>query len=139
MKPNNYHFFAASVTAMLLVILAVALFGCTSEPEPTPTGLKLHCLQDSIIPGQTCYFQASFGDTLSGQTLADVDTTLIIGATGQTPRDMDCQISGKWCVLYCFYIDGCYQFIPCRFTVTNNGVCLIDKCTNGVTNAFWID
>lgn len=28
---------------------------------------------------------------------------------------------------------------PCSFTVTNNGVCLLDKCTNGITSAFWIN
>lgn len=139
MKPNQYHLFLIAVTGMLLIILGLILFGCTDEPGPQPTGLKLHCVQDEIIPGQTCYFQASFGDTLNGQELSDVDTTFIVGATGKSPRDIECQIKDKYCKLYCFYIDCSYHFIPCRFFITKDGVCLLDKCTNGLIEPVWID
>lgn len=102
MKPNAYHFFAAAVIGIGLTILLLLLFGCTTEPEPTPHIVKLHCVQDTIVPGQTCYFQASFGDSLNGLILYDIDTTLIVGATGTAPRDIDCHIRGKYCQLRCF-------------------------------------
>jgi len=71
MKPNQYHLFISAVTGMLLIILGLILFGCSEEPEPDPIGLRLYCVQDSIIPGKTCYFQASFGDTIIGYERSD--------------------------------------------------------------------
>ena len=138
-KLNSYHIFGAALTGMALIVIALLMTSCTEPDEPTPAIVSLHCLQDSIMPGQTCYFQASFGDTLNGETLVDVDTTFIIAATGKAPRDLKCDISGKYCKLFCYYIDGGYRFLPCRFTITKGGVCLLDKCTNGLIVPIWID
>ena len=137
-KLNSYHIFGAAVSGVILLILF--LTSCVKdEVQPVSTSLEMYCLQDSLIPGQICYFNASFGDTLNGEALVDVDTTFIIAATGKAPRDLKCDISGKYCKLFCYYIDGGYRLLPCRFTITKGGVCLLDKCTNGLIVPIWID
>ena len=123
----------------LLFIITAVITACTTEPEPAPRIVKLHCVQDTTVPGQTCYFQASFGDTLNGLILADIDTTLIIGATGKAPRDIYCQIRGKYCQLRCFYIDCTYHFLPCCMYINADGVNLYESCTNGMSRPVWIN
>ena len=130
---NSYHLFAASIIGMIACIIA-----CT-QPEPQPTGVKLHCVQDQVHPGQTCYFQATFGDTVIDNRIIDADTTLIVGATGSAPRDIDCTIKGKYCQLYCFYMDCSYHFLPCCFYINVDGVNVYESCTNGISRAAWIN
>ena len=139
MKLNAYHFFAAACIGISLTILVLLLFGCTTEPEPHQRIVKLHCVQDTIIPGQTCYFQASFGDTVNGLILSDIDSILIVGATGTAPRDIDCQIRGKYCQLRCFYIDCQYRYLPCCMYINADGVNLYESCTNGISRPVLIN
>ena len=136
---NNYKIFAIAVTGMLLIIIVLVLFGCATEPEPQPTGVKLHCVQDHMQPGQICYFQAIFGDTVIDNHVIDADTTLIVGATGTAPRDIDCQIKCKYCQLYCFYIDCSYHFLPCCFYINVDGVNVYESCTNGISRPVCIN
>ena len=136
---NQYKLFAACLPGMALTVLFLLLTSCADEPEPVPNVVSLHCVQDSTVPGQTCYFQASFGDTLNGLALSDIDTTLIVGATGTAPRDIDCQIRGKYCQLRCFYIDCQYRYLQCCMYINADGMNLYESCTNGVSRPVWIN
>ena len=127
----------------LLVIFMLALFASCDRNEivlPTEYGYQFSCVPDSIPTDRVCYFQVSFGDTTDGLSLVDIDTTLIIGATASVPRDINSllDLSGKYCQMFCFYIDCSYQYISCCFFATKQGVCMYESCTPGVSRAFLI-
>lgn len=127
-----------------LIFLCFGLFllsSCTKE-EPTPiqSGYQFYCVQDSVSPGNICYFQVCFGDSSDGVQLLDIDTTIIIGQTGEAPRDILTNISlrGKYCQMYCFYLDCSYNFLSAKFVAKKGQTVFCNKCTNGITTPFLI-
>lgn len=120
-----------------LILIALIIASCTETEPVEPNYISFACVQDEPVYGQTCYFQVSLSDSAN---MAIIDTTFIVGATGTAPRDIDVlPFHGKYCQMYCFYIDCSYHFIPCRFFATTENRCIYDACTNGVSRVFWID
>lgn len=125
---------------LALILIALFIASCTETEPVTPEYLSFACVQDEPVPGQVCYFQVSIGDSVSGDYLINPDTTFLVGATGTAPRDIDITpIHGKYCQMYCFYIDGCYQFLPCCMFATVGTTSIYESCTNGISRVFWIN
>jgi len=121
----------------------LALFASCDRNEivlPTEYGYQFSCVPDSVPTDNVCYFQVSFGDTTDGLSLVDIDTTLIVGATASVPRDINSllYLSGKYCQMFCFYIDCSYQYIPCCFFAKKGNIKFYESCTPGVSRAFLI-
>jgi len=126
---------------LIFTLLALLFSACAKEePETTVQGYQFSCVPDSIPTDKVCYFQVSFGDTTDGLSLVDIDTTLIVGATASVPRDINSMLdlSGKYCQMFCFYIDCSYQYIPCCFFAKKGNVKFYESCTQGISRAFLI-
>ena len=128
-------------TILIFILLALLFSACEKEePEITKPGYQFYCVQDSVSPGNICYFQVCFGDSSDGVQLLDIDTTIIIGQTGEAPRDILTNLSlrGKYCQMYCFYLDCYYNFLSAKFVAKKGQTVFCNKCTNGITTPFLI-
>lgn len=106
---------------IILILLCLLLIACNKEePEVINTSeYSFHCVPDLDADSLNTvyYFQVDVGDSTDGLSLIDHDTSFIIGQTGSVPRDIEtlCDLDGKYCQMFCFYIGCSYQYIPCCF------------------------
>ena len=147
---NQYHFFGAAFAGLLLIILAMMLFGCTKEePEPTRSGYDFFAVvkyPDKICLTCETSFVVLAADTFDehGELIRPqfVCSLIEIGEIKSGLRYVDTDylsLKGKYIQLRTYQMGTPHYFVQCEIFVNHNGINIYHTCSGGYSKPLLIN
>lgn len=149
-KLNSYHIFGAAFAGLLLIILALMLFGCTEEePDPTRAGYDFFAVVK--YPDKICLTCETSFVVLAADTF-DENGALVrpqfvcslteIGEIKSGLRYVDTDylsLKGKYIQLRTYQVGTPHYFVQCEIFVSHNGINIYHTCSGGYSKPLLIN
>ena len=146
MKINHYHFFGTAFVGILIIILALLLFGCTEEPDPIQSGYEFNVVGKTDIPDTaTATMIVCASDTFGSDLYLTLPDTICIETSYGELRvfgvyfDIEKnRLKGKYVQIHTYYMDDSKHFTPCRIFINKDGTNIVETCGCGVSKPIYI-